>query len=108
MFGLNLVNPSLAINLLKKSIENQLKRKIDKFDIIYNSSKDDLYFLIDKVKYEFDNEKIKTAICYQVSDTLKKGQKLDYVIIKVDNDNIDAFIYYKEDNKKFFIEHKLK
>lgn len=107
MFGLNLINPSIAVNLLKKQVEKQLNKKIEKFDIVYKSKEDDLYFNIEGTRYVFDSEKIKTAIAYQVNENLEKGQELDYVILKVNGKQITAYIYYSENEQKLFIEHKL-
>lgn len=107
MFGLNLINPSIAINLVRKQLEKQLKKDVPVFDLRYDDAKETLHFIIDNEKYLLDSDKLKSAIQFQVADTLKKNQSLDYVILKINKEQITAFIYYTEDNQKLFVEQKI-
>lgn len=107
-FGLGkLINPAIAINIVKKQLKKQFKKDVEIFDIVYDHAKDKLSFLIDNKSYHMDSENLKTAIKMQTVDLLEDNQELTYVVLQVNFESIFAKIFYTENNEKLFVEHKI-
>lgn len=107
MFG-QLINPAMAINVIRKQCEKQTKEKIGKFQIKYFSESDKLFFNLNEKDYIFESEMFKSSLKAQVSTTLKKGTILDAILLDISNDNkIDAKVLYSFEGKKEFINYKL-
>jgi|GEM_PF-2048574 hypothetical protein len=102
LFG-GLINPKLALNMVRKALESQFKEKIDDFSIIYYADKNIIKFFVKSSLFDYDNPSIKNIIRKQIDDTLKKGQILDFVKIDVKTDSIIARVYYIEGTKKEFV-----
>jgi hypothetical protein len=112
----SLIKPSLAIGMLRKNLESQLKKKIGFFTFMYNASTSTLEFQVDGVRYNFEDNAIKMLIDKTSKSQLKKNQTLDLLVATIDDkNNCDAKLYFSESIKvgnqtvveKKFVTHKL-
>ena len=102
-----IINPMIAINLIKKQLKKQFKKEIEVFDIIYSSDKNKLSFKIEGKMYDMDSESLKTAIQTQAGEYLEKGQTMDYIILQINFKSVFAKIYFTENGEKEFVEQKI-
>lgn len=103
------MNPGLSIGIVRKLVNKQLKKEVKNFDIAFLVEKDQVFFIIEGINYEFPDSNIKKLVEKQAKEVLKEGDKLNVVILKVsETDQITAEIYYqnKYGEKKKVI-HKL-
>lgn len=109
------IKPSLAIGMLKNNLEKQLKKKIAFFSLVYKADTSTLEFVVDGIRYSFEDNTIKTLIDKTSKSQLKKGQTLDVLVANVDDkNNCDAKLYFTESKKvgnqiileKNFVTHK--
>jgi|WetSurMetagenome_2_1015567.scaffolds.fasta_scaffold02016_16 hypothetical protein len=113
MFNItSFINPNLAIDMLKRGIEKQLKEEITDFSIIHKSNDPVLKFIIPlNIKYKnrtitefyYKSQQIMSIINNQVKKELSKNQILDFITFDVKNGKYDIKVFYTELNeKKFF------
>jgi hypothetical protein len=90
-----LINPKLAAGLIRSQIERQLKVKVPEFTINYSPKLDAIFFTLNGLQYEFDNDIMKSQIKEAVKDMLKKGEKLEFIKVEITAENeVSAKVYF--------------
>lgn len=105
----SMINPGLSINLVRNLVKKQLKKEVKNFDIAFLVEKNQVFFIIEGINYEFPDSNIKALVEKQAKTVLKEGDKLNVVILKVsETDKIEAEIYYQNKfSEKKKVIHKL-
>lgn len=101
------IKPDLAVNIIRKQCEKQLKTEIKEFQIFFDVAKDTIYFIIHDEKYIFPSDSLKSVIKMQLKS---KDIKFDcnYVQINVSGENkLEAIIFFEKDGKKQFEKYNL-
>jgi hypothetical protein len=104
----SLINPNLALLLIKKQLEKSCGFKVDSFEIHFNPKKDVIFFVIRKDQYLIDNESIMSILKNQIKQYEKQTANLYYVKLLYSEAETYILIYYTENNEKKFIKQVLK
>ena len=93
----SLIKPSIAINMLRKNLSNQLGKEVKFFSLIYTAQTSTLDFIVDGIRYKFEDAGIRTLIDKTAKSQLQKNQTLDLLVANVDDkNNCDAKLYFTE------------
>ena len=110
LFG-NLVNPSIALNLIRKQLEKNTGLHIHSYDILYVREPESLIFLIKDDKYTLEDSKTITSLIKGAIKTkMKKSQVVDLIKIStklkgIDGNKtevIDCTVYFTENGEKCY------
>jgi len=111
LFG-NLVNPSIALNLIRKQLEKNTGLHIHNYDILYVREPESLIFLIKGDKYTLEDSKtITNLIKGAIKAKMKKGQIVDLIKISTklvgingtqQKEIIDCTVYFTENSEKCY------
>lgn len=87
---INFVNTKIASKLIRKSLEVQLERKIENYDIYYVADNDVIFFKIDGIKYPVENGGITKLLNSQLDE--HKTDNVHAIKISV-NDDITLSVF---------------
>jgi hypothetical protein len=100
LFG-NLINPKIAINLIRKQIEKNTGHNCEKFSIVYIKKEKDLTFIVKGEKWILpDSENITKLIEGAIKSKMKKTQSVDIVKIDIDGEQIKVTTFFIENGEK--------
>jgi hypothetical protein len=104
----NLINPKIALNLIRAKIEKSIKKTVNDFSIVYNKNKNDLQFVIDNEVFTLEqSDSIIKIIKNTLKNKVKKGQEIDLIKIDVKSDTISGTLYFTENNIKQYTHFNL-
>jgi len=100
-------NPAAVIDLLRLRLEENLKKEINEFQLVYHNESDSLFFIIDNKSHDFLADSVKSLIKTKLVNSTAKDELLHSVIIDIDKDNnCNGTINFIKDNKKQFRKFK--
>jgi hypothetical protein len=102
----SILKPELAINMLRKNLETYHGKKVTAFKIFFESTKDEIIFLVEDKSYCMEEKNLKAMVMSKARDVLNKGCTLTAILADCDQNKIDAKIYYLENNEKKFVNYK--
>lgn len=101
MFGLPFLTPKPLIKIMRTNLENQFKKPIPFFDVIYIEEKQTLNIVVDGTFYPYIDNKVIALIKTTATKHLKNNQKLDVIAAKIDDkNNIEISLCYSEQTKE--------
>lgn len=75
------------VNTMRKKLEDQFKKSIPCFDIIFVSSTDVLSIVVDGTFYPYAADNIKELVKTTAKKKLKPFQQLDVITARIDKDS---------------------
>jgi hypothetical protein len=101
MFGLNFLTPKPLIKLMRNKLEEQFKKPIPFFSVIYIEDKQSLNIVVDGIFYPYIDNNVITLVKSTAKKHLKNNQKLDVISAQVDDkNNVEISLCYSEQTKE--------
>jgi len=95
-----------GLELIRKTIEKQLKIPVESFKIIYNRLNNKLTFHIDGKEYPYDSKQLMGLIEFQLDGKLPKNCEVDLVTIEHSIMNEPSYtVFYRNENGEKIKEH---
>jgi hypothetical protein len=99
----SLISPKPGLILIRKKIEETLKKPVPVFSLMYITKTDKLQFIIEKECFLYESDMLKSVVNMTAKKQLKKGQIMDVIQININEKNeIDAKLYFTEGTEKKF------
>jgi hypothetical protein len=101
---MSIISPKAGLTIVKKTIEKTLKKKIEKFDIVYNAKKNLILFRLynytdtdgsfhDSILKKYtDNSGLAGFISKRLAKETKEGENIDMAIISYEKLTCELFI----------------
>lgn len=108
MFNMtSFIKPSIALDLIRKQLTKNCGFPVYDFEIHYNPAKNDLFFVILKRKYMFDNNMIQSLLRSQLKEYQTKIKDIIYLKVCAYSLTNYILIYYIDNGTKRFLKHLL-
>lgn len=104
----SLINPKIALNLVKSQIEKTIGAPVKNYTIFYRKDFSNIQILVNNTVYEIpDSGNITKLIGAGIKSKVKKNQIVDVIKIQVSGEIYKGVIYFKENDIKKFLNFDL-